>query len=423
MSNTYDQIVNYYFGNTVDMIIKNGAKLDKNHLIDRLSPLKRILLSINDKSFGEIIDLIAYKYYLEMDDIITCKKLTSGIASSISLNNGLGITSYLGSINTNHDSLKIDENTYFDIASMTKFLTILFIIDQYRQNKIDIYRRVNQINPNFTISKRLIDILRFNYEIKTDNRIDKKNETGDFVYDKYQAIKLLQNPTITSNTFTYSDIPYMIASLIIPNFERKINTFIKSLGLSQTLFNPSNIKTTGGQIGQQNIVNDPKARVIGGVSGHAGLFSTSSDLVKLFDFIQTIEPKLIREMIKIRDYSNKQSHSNRMGAVYLKHPFGLDVSEVPKEAGYRSFATAGFTGGWAIYDLSNKYTANFLSNPLSNEAGIKDQHFARLTNPLKEEMVYTAFKLLITRNVLSRYYSEKEINQTYVKRLWSVYNK
>lgn len=417
MNHIYSQVIDYCFIKTIDIIIKNGAKVDKNSFISRLSRVKTIMSSINDKTIEEIMDLICYEYYLQIDEMINRQKLAPGFSGSIFLDNGLGITTYSGKTNTHSNAPEIDGITYFDIASITKFLTSSFIFDQHQNDKINIYQRIEEINADYPISKRLIDLLRFNYDIKTDSRIDKTDENGNFVCDKAAAIELLKNAKIVDECFTYSDIPYMIAGMIIPNFENEIMKYFKKIGMDNTLFNPLNVKTTGGQIGQQNIVHDPKSRVMEGISGHAGIFSTSADLTKLLNVLLNTNHKLIWEMIRIRDYKNKYSRNNRMGAVYRKHPLGLNESEVPHEAAYRSLATAGFTGGWALYDLGNKYTTNFLSNPLSNETGTKDQNFTRLTNPLKEEMVYTAFMLRIASNILSQYYSKEQINNVFTKKL------
>ena len=129
--------------------------------------------------------------------------------------------------------------------------------------------------------------------------------------------------------------------------------------------------------------------------------------------------------------------------VYYKHPEGIRVNEIVDVTSDKSFAIAGFTGSWAIFDLENELTANILANPLSNanereividnqkfniadcgkhfedgtklkingrmikvldsdDNDIEDITFARITNTLKEEQIYTLLKLRLAKNVLMR---------------------
>ena len=129
--------------------------------------------------------------------------------------------------------------------------------------------------------------------------------------------------------------------------------------------------------------------------------------------------------------------------VYYKHPEGIIANEMANVMSDESFATAGFTGTWAAFDLKNGLTANFLANPLSLEnerkividnekfnivdcgmnfkdgtkfkvAGknskvldnegnvIQNVPFTRITNTLKEEAIYTLLKLRLAKNVLMR---------------------
>ena len=99
-------------------------------------------------------------------------------------------------------------------------------------------------------------------------------------------------------TYRYSDLGFILLQMAINNrlnisYEQFLNDkFYSSLGMNHTLFNPLTkfdqdriVPTENDVYFRKQLVwghvHDPAAAMMGGIAGHAGLFSTSNDLAKL----------------------------------------------------------------------------------------------------------------------------------------------
>src|SRR5262249_25389796 len=107
---------------------------------------------------------------------------------------------------------------------------------------------------------------------------------------------LIDKPTSPPGTrFVYSDINFVLLSEIVKRLSGKpLDEFTREqifipLGMKETTFRPPDswrlriaptevdAKT---KIPIRGVVHDPTARYMGGVAGHAGVFSTADDLAK-----------------------------------------------------------------------------------------------------------------------------------------------
>lgn len=115
----------------------------------------------------------------------------------------------------------------------------------------------------------------------------------DTIYNKIRASNLLE-----TNEYRYSDLGYYYFYKIIEDktkarFEDYVDsTFYQELGAYRTTFLPLNkfdkseiVPTENEQIFRRQLlhgyVHDPGAAMLGGVCGHAGVFSTAIDLAKI----------------------------------------------------------------------------------------------------------------------------------------------
>lgn len=115
----------------------------------------------------------------------------------------------------------------------------------------------------------------------------------DSIYDKIRASNLLE-----TKEYRYSDLGYYYFYKIIEDktkarFEDYVDsTFYQELGAYRTTFLPLNkfhkseiVPTENEQVFRkqllQGYVHDPGAAMLGGVCGHAGIFSTADDLAKI----------------------------------------------------------------------------------------------------------------------------------------------
>ena len=128
---------------------------------------------------------------------------------------------------------------------------------------------------------------KYYYELRTPGRLDERD--GELSKEELDN-RLSGTSVVKANTFIYSDIPFIILKDIIPNsdeyFKKYFNDEMKMLETSYDYFG----SLTGGREDELNIVHDSKARVMeryGINPGHAGIFSTSKDLVKFSDALRS----------------------------------------------------------------------------------------------------------------------------------------
>lgn len=448
----------------INELVQNGKLQEYHYLVEMFDQEKEALANSMNKTPSEIYDVIIYDYLKTVKGI---SMLVPGLSTGIKdARSGVNIYTYDGK--TTQNGLYIDENTRFDLASSTKLFTTIEALKLAEEGKFDLdknvseYRNGKYANLNIPVEK----MAKFYYDLRTDGRLDEKNR--ELSFDELQR-RLVNTKIIKDHTFIYSDIPFIILKDLFSEADEYFrNFFNEEMNLLQTSYDRSFGVLTGGKDGELNLVHDPKARVMERYSlnpGHAGIYSTSKDMVKLFDSLNNgflshesimtmITPALDVPVLLNSDGTvmykkNKEGFItgvwavNRGMGVYYKHPEGIRVNEIVDVTSDKSFAIAGFTGSWATFDLENELTANILANPLSNEnereividnqkfnivdcgrsfedgtkfkvAGkmskvldsdgnvVDSVPFSRITNTLKEMQIYTLLKLRLAKNVLMR---------------------
>lgn len=185
----------------------------------------------------------------------------------------------------------IDLDTIFDLASLTKVVATTTAIMKLIEDGV------------LTLENDIIDLLpRYKYkEIKISNLLTHTAGYGpepDYkgCHRREELIELLYNEELDSKKIgkevVYSDTGFMLLSLIIErltgSFEEYVNEKIfKPLNMIDTGFNLSKEKRLRCAATEKcsmrgkvvvGVVHDEKSYIMGGVSGHAGLFSTIKDL-------------------------------------------------------------------------------------------------------------------------------------------------
>lgn len=212
------------------------------------------------------------------------------------------------------------EDTMFDIASNSKmFATNLAIQKLMAEGKIKAEDLVCKYIPGFTGDGRekirLKDIMTHSAGFAASIKFHDPKEApkGFYSVDRNTTLKLLEKAPLvypTGSKSLYSDTDYMLLGYIIENVtgqredEYVENNIYKALGLTHTMYNPlrkgiqaeecaateRNGNTRDGsrdfpgvrKYTLQGEVHDEKAFYsMDGVSGHAGLFSTTHDLAVL----------------------------------------------------------------------------------------------------------------------------------------------
>ncbi len=350
-----------------------------------LSNIKDYLLKYHNTNPNKIYDSILNDY---LNKLKTIETIVPGATSAIKdgkLNHTL--TTYAGQISSDQDSPQIDENTRFDIASITKMFTALEALKLNEEGLYNIQNPVSSYGP-YNLDMSVEDLAKFTYKIQTDGRIDEDISLAE-------VKRRLYSSKVIEKSHFYSDIPYIILGDIIPHRTHYYKElFIQNLGLSQTNHDRTFGNLTGGAYNNLEIVHDPKGRILekyGINPGHAGIYSTSQDLIKLFDGLTKgfLNEKSLN-ILTTKNYKNaivydkkgkpiieqignrtKYRNINRAMGVYISHPYGIRHTEVPDIASTTAFSAAGFTGSYTLYDLQNKISANILVNPFSSQTKVK----------------------------------------------------
>ena len=186
-------------------------------------------------------------------------------------------------------------DTVFDVASLTKVVaTTSSIMRLIEQGKVRLNDRVTAYLPEFQggASEITVRQLLTHYSgMRPD--VDLKPEWKG--YDTGLRLALIDRPTAPPDSrFTYSDINFVLLGEIVARVSGKsLADFAREeifvpLGMTDTMFIPppsvhARIAPTEQMPGMtaplRGVVHDPTARFMGGVAGHAGLFSTAADLV------------------------------------------------------------------------------------------------------------------------------------------------
>jgi uncharacterized protein YbbC (DUF1343 family)/CubicO group peptidase (beta-lactamase class C family) len=262
-------------------------------------------------------------------------------------------------------------NTIFDIASLTKVIaTSTAVMQLVEMGKLNLEDPVAKYWPEFKVSGKeditVLDLLTHYSGLRPSLDL-KPNGSGNVA-----ALSMIQeeNPLFPPGTsFIYSDVNFIILGELVSRLSGEpldvycAEHIFRPLGMDDTGFKPSpdlrpriapteyQHRTTGKMFWGE--VHDPVAYAMGGVAGHAGLFSTADDLAI---FAQTILDGGSRKGVKIlspltvKKMTTPQSPPDKMPLRGLG--WNID-SALGSEA---SFGHKGFTGtGIWIDPVSNTY--------------------------------------------------------------------
>ena len=200
-----------------------------------------------------------------------------------------------------------------------------------------------------------------------------------------------KSPLKEIGKYKYSDLGYIYLQRISENIYSEglddiaQNNFYTGLGMNNTLFNPLTrfelnriVPTENDILFRKQIirgyVHDPTAAMMGGVAGHAGLFSNANDLAKLMQmYLQKGTYGGTRyfnpETIKLFTSQPKENNGNRRGLGFDKPETRKDKqSPVCESASASSFGHSGFTGTMVWVDPEYNLIYIFLSNRVHPDA-------------------------------------------------------
>jgi len=297
-------------------------------------------------------------------------------------------------------------STIFDIASNTKmFATNFALMKLVSEGRLNTNKAVSFYLPDYRGSGRetrlVKDLLTHNAGYAPQVRFfDKKNTLGEAFYSqnsqRSKQYILTKVPfSMGRNTHhVYSDTDFMLLGMLIERITGKTldqyceNDIYQPLGLQDTLFNPLDKgkskqqiaateihgTTRGGRVDFDNVrryvlqgeVHDEKAfHSFAGVAGHAGLFSTTSDMTVLMQTLlnrggyggtKIFDEKVLDQFTKPADSDGSYGlgwRRNNNGA--LKWHFGPYASPL-------AYGHTGWTGTVTVIDPEHDLAIVLLTN-------------------------------------------------------------
>ncbi|MDZ4852493.1 MAG: DUF1343 domain-containing protein [Pirellulaceae bacterium] len=294
-------------------------------------------------------------------------------------------------------------DTVFDMASITKpVATATCVMRLVEIGKLGLTDKVSNYFPDFAKHGKenitLQDLLLHRSGLIPDNAMSDYADGPDRAWDKICDLKLT---TPVGTAFKYSDVNFIVLGKVVEQVSgQKLNEFVddaifRPLGMSESGFLPkSNLRERAAPTEKRNKewmqgeVHDPRAFALGGVAGHAGLFSTAQDLSIYAQMmlgqgtfrregdanVRILSPATVATMTKAYEvpgglrglgWDKRSSYSINRGDLFSASAFGH----------------GGFTGTVLWIDLELDCFFIFLSNRVHpNGSGSVNQLAGRIAN-------------------------------------------
>jgi len=312
-----------------------------------------------------------------------------------------------------YDKQLVKNDDLYDLASITKIASsTLSLMYLQTQGKFSLDKTLGYYLPDLTLNSsiarlKLREILAHQAGFKAwipfykhtliDGQLNPElYRTKDSAYKYYQVadnlfikkeyqktmIEEIRQLPLGEKKYLYSDLGYyFIKEIIERQAGKKLEEFLfediySKMGLTHISYNPLQVVERSKVVPTENdivfrqqlihgYVHDPGAAMIGGVGGHAGLFSNATDLAAIMQLFLNKgtygDLQLIDERV-VDEYTRVQFPGNRRGAGFDKPVLKNGGGACDESASLLSFGHSGFTGTLAWADPKNKLVYVFLSN-------------------------------------------------------------
>ncbi len=278
-------------------------------------------------------------------------------------------------------------DTVFDMASITKPVsTATSIAILAERGKVDLEAPVKTYVPEFTGDGRdavlVKHLLRHTAGLIPDNAIQDYQSGIENAWKNLYAVKIQSTP---GTKFVYSDVCFQLLGKIVENASgQPLNEFAKAnifqpLGMKDSGYLPSEtlrprIAPTEPRDGVmlRGVVHDPRSALMGGVAGHAGLFSTLDDIARYsqmmlgrgtFEGAQVMKPETVLKLTAPHKVDSRGDFGvmSRTNGFDHHTSFSYNSGDVLSTA---AFGHGGFTGTVLWIDPAQNCFFVFLSNRL-----------------------------------------------------------
>lgn len=322
------------------------------------------------------------RYFTEETHIMPCLSVACGDAGRFVCERG-GVQDMAGT--------PLTEKSIFDLASLTKLFTGLTVMRLHEEGRMDLSKPVTAYAPQFVnLGGVTVDqVLGFEVALTTAERVD----TQKTPEEAKKQLFGIRPGEVTGRA--YSDMHAMVLKYVIEGAAQESclhevrRVILGPLGMADTFVavpegrrrdcvscDREHRIERGRYILREGIApgmpHDPKAaRLYPDYAGHAGLFSTMGDMVKLCQGLlreKVVSRRTLIDMSRNRTGFRREdgSYSQYLGAqCYVKHP-QQRFSEIPLYESDRAIGLSGFTGHHLSVDIESGVFALFLGNRVLN---------------------------------------------------------
>jgi uncharacterized protein YbbC (DUF1343 family)/CubicO group peptidase (beta-lactamase class C family) len=274
----------------------------------------------------------------------------------------------------------MSRETVFDMASLTKVMatasSLMVLVDR---GQVSLGAPVARYIPEFAgggkAAVTVEQLLRHRGGLIADNPVDDYSAGRAQAFDKIWSLEPAYPP---GSKFLYTDVGYIVLGELVARVSgQPLHVFAEAnifgpLGMDETTFRPGPALTARAAPTElrdghwmRGEVHDPRAFLLGGVAGHAGLFSTARDTLRYarmilclgqLDGVRVLSEQAVRAMTAPGDTPAGQARG-----------LGWDI-----DTGYSSprgelfpvgsFGHTGFTGTSLWIDPASQTAVVILSN-------------------------------------------------------------
>lgn len=294
-----------------------------------------------------------------------------------------------GHLTYDPNSPQVTMNTVYDLASVTKMMaTTLAMMKLVETGKVHLDDPLSKYLPYLKhTDKSKITIRQTMSHMARLKSFDLFWKTAKDADDPREHVmqQVVASPLNSTSEYVYSDLGFILLGDLVQNVSgQRLDIFVHThfyspMGLCHTFFNPTEHGIDSLLIAPtefdthyrnklvQGVVHDENAYAMGGVSGHAGLFSTADDLARILQMLLNGGTYDGRRYLKAETidlfntrYYQKQGCRRALGfdKPLLKGTGGSACDEAPQQ----SYGHTGFTGTMVWVDPENNMFYIFLSN-------------------------------------------------------------
>jgi len=331
----------------------------------------------------------------------------------------------------------VTENTVYDLASITKVVSsTIAAMKLVDDGKLDVEKTLGDYLPipaNNEYSKIVIKNMLSHcagltawipfysktikngaldpavYKSKSEEGYSLQVAENIFIMDSFRDSifnQIIRTPLSSDKSYKYSDLGYYFMQRIVElQSGQSLDAFVsdhfyRPLGLSTMGYNPlkripvSQIAPTeNDQVFRsqhlRGYVHDQGAAMMGGIAGHAGVFSNAQDLATVMQMLMNNgvyggKSYLSKETIAL--FNTRHFSGNRRGLGFDKPSLSPGHGSTCREASAASFGHTGFTGTmcWADPECGLVYV--FLSNRVNPDAENKKLQDLNIRTEIQEQI-------------------------------------